>query len=152
MNVAALRNRDVEGVSKRFGQPCPEKYGEQTVQRVVDALSVDGHAVALLEADKNLLSELEKFMPPDEKGLPTGIVFNMAYGIQGQCRYTHVPAMLEMAGVPYTGSSPLGHALALDEGITKKLIRDAGVPTPAYRVMRRGTESVGDLRFHGVVK
>jgi oligopeptide transport system permease protein len=42
------------------------------------------------------------------------LVFNMSYGIQGDCRYTHVPAMLEMAGLPYTGSSPLGHTLALD--------------------------------------
>ena len=74
-------------------------------------------------------------------GHPTGMVFNMAYGIQGECRYTHVPAMLEMAGVPYTGSRPLGHALALDKVITKNLLRDAGIPTPNFCVMRRGTES-----------
>jgi len=152
MNVAVVRNRDIEGVINRFGQPCPEKYGEQTVQRVVDALSEDGHAVALLEADKNLLSELEEFMPPDAEGLPTGMVFNMAYGIQGQCRYTHVPAMLEMAGVPYTGSSPLGHALALDKVITKTLIQKVGVPTPNFRVMSKPEESVEGLRFPLVVK
>ncbi|MCK1644757.1 ATP-grasp domain-containing protein, partial [Bradyrhizobium sp. 154] len=36
--------------------------------------------------------------------------------------------------------------------ITKKLIRDDGVATPNFRVMRRGTESTGDLRFPLVVK
>src|SRR5262247_4716358 len=152
MNVAVVRNRDFNGVINRFGQPCPEKYGEKTVRRVVDALSEDGHTVALLEADKNLLSELEEFMPPDADGLPTGMVFNMAYGIQGECRYTHVPAMLEVLGMPYTGSSPLGHALALDKVITKKLLRDSGVPTPNFRVMRHGNEDPGDLRFPVVVK
>lgn len=67
----------------------------------------------------------------------------MAYGIQGEGRLSYVPE-LEMAGVPYTGSSPLGHGLAFDKVITKRLIRHAGVPTPNFRVMRRGTESTGD--------
>jgi len=152
MRVAVVRNNDRSGVINRFGQSCPEKYGRKTVGNVVAALQEGGHDTLLCEGDKHLLGAIERFMPPDPQGRPTGIVFNMAYGIQGECRYTHVPAMLEMAGVPYTGSSPLGHALALDKVITKKLIRDAGVPTPAYRVMRRGTESVGDLRFPVVVK
>jgi D-alanine-D-alanine ligase len=80
------------------------------------------------------------------------MVFNMAYGIQGECRYTHVPAMLEMAGIPYTGSSPLGHALALDKVITKILLRDAGVPTPAFQVMSQPDEDPSGLRFPLVVK
>jgi D-alanine-D-alanine ligase len=76
----------------------------------------------------------------------------MSYGIQGECRYTHVPAMLELAGIPYTGSGPFGHALALDKVVTKKLMIDAGVPTPGYAVMRSGAEDCGDLRFPVVVK
>ncbi|QKC79217.1 ATP-grasp domain-containing protein [Mesorhizobium erdmanii] len=91
-------------------------------------------------------------MPPDPQGRPSGIVFNKAEGIQGGYRYTHVPAMLEMAGVPYTGCSPLGFGLTHDKVITKRLIRECGVPTPNFRVMRRGTESTGDLRFPVVVK
>jgi D-alanine-D-alanine ligase len=115
------------------------------------ALQEGGHDTLLCEGDKGLFAALERFMPTDPQASP-GIVFNMAYGIQGECRYTHVPAMLEMAGIPYTGSSPLGHGLALDKVITKRLIRDCGVPTPNFCVMRRGTESTGDLRFPLVVK
>jgi D-alanine-D-alanine ligase len=103
---------------------------------VADALAECGHTVATVEADVCLFDELRRFMPPDPlTGAPTGMVFNMAYGIQGEARYTHLPAMLELAGVPYTGSTPLGHALALDKVITKVLMLDAGVPTPAYRVL-----------------
>jgi D-alanine-D-alanine ligase len=152
MRVAVVRNHDRCGIINLFGQDCPERYGTATVQNVVDALRHGGHEVLLCEGDKTLLSTLESFMPPDANGRPTGMVFNMAYGIQGECRYTHVPAMLEMAGVPYTGAGPLGHALALDKVITKNLIRDAGIPTPNFRVMRRGTEPPGDLRFPVVVK
>lgn len=91
-------------------------------------------------------------MPPCEDARPAGMVFNMAYGIQGECRYTHVPAMLEMAGVPYTGSSPLGHALALDKVVTKDLIRAAGIPTPNYKVMTRFDQQPLALRFPVIVK
>ncbi|MER9158362.1 ATP-grasp domain-containing protein [Mesorhizobium sp. M0778] len=152
MRVAVVWNHGDTGVINRFGQSCPEHYDRETVESVVAALQGGGHEALLCEGDKELLATLERFVPPDPQARPSGIVFNMAYGIQGESRLTHVPAMLEMAGVPYTGSSPLGHGLALDKIIAKRLIRDGGVPTPNFRVMRRGTESTGDLRFPVVVK
>jgi D-alanine-D-alanine ligase len=147
-----VRNRNSAAVINRFGQPCPEVYGEKTIVAVAEALRANGHEAAILEADMSLLPALEAFIPSGRGTEPQGMVFNMAYGIQGECRYTHVPAMLEMAGVPYTGSSPLGHSLALDKVITKKLMMDAGIPTPKYRVMRTPADSLSDLRFPLVVK
>jgi D-alanine-D-alanine ligase len=152
MKVAVVQNRDYSGVINTFGHRCPEMYGEMAIQNVIRALRQADHEVLLCEGDKHLLSALEAFMPADGRGRPTGMVVNMAYGIQGGCRYTHVPAILEMAGVPYTGSGPLGHALALDKVITKDLIRLAGVPTPNYRVMRSRADSADGLRFPVVVK
>src|SRR5215471_4853991 len=152
MKVAVVQNRDFSGVINQFGRRCREKYSEKTVHAVVDALRQEGHEVLLCAGDRNLVSVLCDFMPPDSSGRPTGMAFNMAYGIQGECRYTHVPATLEMAGVPYTGSDPLGHALALDKVVTKDLIRLAGIPTPDYRVLRHGDDSIDGLRFPVVVK
>src|SRR6516225_8795571 len=152
MRVVVVWNNDHSGVLNRFGLPCPERYGLRTVENVLTALREFGHDALLCEGNKEMLAALGRFLPPGPQGRPTGMVFNMAYGIQGECRYTHVPAMLEMAGVPYTGSSPLGHALALDKVITKQLIRDAGVPTPNFCVMRHGSEYAGGLRFPVVVK
>jgi len=152
MRVAVVWNNDHSGVINRFGQPCPERYGARTVADVVTALREGGHDALACEGDKTLFSVLERFMPPDREGRPTGMVFNMAYGIQGECRYTHVPALLELAGVPYTGSSPLGHALALDKVITKKLLREAGVPTPDFRVARHAGAELNALRLPVVVK
>jgi D-alanine-D-alanine ligase len=146
---------------------------------VADALRQQGHEVVQLEADVTLFDLLRRFFRPNatadgtspHPGTPhveppaelvDAMVFNMAYGIQGDARYTHLPAMLELAGIPYTGSNPLGHALALDKVITKILMIDAGVPTPAYRVLgaghfspdQNGSESLphGELRFPLVVK
>ena len=141
------------GVINRFGKPCPESYARRHIGLVVDALAGSGHEVTEAEGDKNLLAELEQMLAPcTESGRPSGLVFNMAYGIQGECRYTHVPAMLEMAGVPYTGSCPLGHALALDKVIAKIQMQAAGVPTPAFKVLDRPDDDVSGLRYPLVVK
>ncbi|RWM13434.1 MAG: ATP-grasp domain-containing protein [Mesorhizobium sp.] len=152
MRVAVVWNHDRTGVINRFGQPRPEGLGRETYDDVVAALQEGGHETLLCEGDKGLLATLERFMPPDPQARPSGMVFNMAEGIQGECYYAHVPAMLEMAGVPYTGPTPLGHGLADDKVISKRLLRDCGVPTPNFRVMRRGTESTDDLRFPVIVK
>ncbi|OHB68672.1 MAG: hypothetical protein A2V70_07125, partial [Planctomycetes bacterium RBG_13_63_9] len=151
MKVAVVRNSVDSRVLNQFGQACPETYGQQTVDNVVHGLSNGGHRVALFEGDAVLLEKLRGFLFP-EAGVENGIVFNMSYGIQGECRYTHVPAMLEMAGIAYTGSSPLGHALALDKVITKILIRDAGLPTPKWMVAESPDQDPGDLRFPLIVK
>lgn len=153
MKVAIVRNRNMDGIVSRFGQPCPETYGKRSVQMVIDALRSDGHTVGFFEGDKRLIANLEQFMPPDpHTGQPSGMVLNLSYGIQGDCRYAHVPGMLEMAGIPYTGSSPLGHALALDKVVTKVLMSGAGVPTPNYRVLSQPSKRVDGLRFPLIVK
>ncbi len=41
-------------------------------------------------------------------------------------------AILEVIGVPYTGSGPLASALAMDKDLSKRLFRAAGVPVPAW--------------------
>ncbi|RVD32218.1 ATP-grasp domain-containing protein, partial [Mesorhizobium sp. M4B.F.Ca.ET.019.03.1.1] len=157
MRVAVVWNSDFTGVINRFGQPYPQPpqpwphYGAIT-KSVMAALQEGGHETLLCEGDKELLATLQGFMPPDPQARPSGLVFNLAEGIQGEYRFTHVPAMLEMAGVPYTGSSPLGHGLTDDKVISKTLMRSCGVPTPNFRVMRSGTESTEGLRFPVVVK
>jgi len=153
MKVAVVRNRNNDGIVSQLGQPCPETYGRRSVQKVLDALRANGHTVAFFEGDKRLIAKLEQFILADNKTRRAGgIVFNLSYGIQGDCRYAHVPGMLEMAGIPYTGSSPLGHTLALDKVIAKSLMRDAGVPTPNYRLMSWQDQQVDGLQFPMIVK
>lgn len=45
-------------------------------------------------------------------------------------------AYLELLGVPYTGSGPLGSGVAMDKDVTKRILRDAEVPTLPWRVAR----------------
>ncbi len=43
-----------------------------------------------------------------------------------------IQALLDVAGVAYTGSDRLGCSLAMDKEVAKRLLRDAGIPTPDW--------------------
>lgn len=45
-------------------------------------------------------------------------------------------ALLELLGVRYTGSGPLGSGIAMDKDVSKRLLRDAEIPTLPWRMAR----------------
>ncbi|HSU12725.1 D-alanine--D-alanine ligase [Longimicrobium sp.] len=47
-----------------------------------------------------------------------------------------IQALLDLMGVRYTGSGPLGSGIAMDKDVSKRLFRDAQVPTLPWRVAR----------------
>jgi len=49
-----------------------------------------------------------------------------------------VQALLDLAGVPYAGSGHLGCALSMDKDVSKRLLRDAGIPTPPWEMLPAG--------------
>lgn len=63
------------------------------------------------------------------------MVFNIAEGQGGRCREAYVPALLELYGIPYTFSDPLVCALTLDKAMTKRVVAQHGLATPAFAVV-----------------
>lgn len=63
------------------------------------------------------------------------LVFNIAEGLYGFGRESQVPAVLDAYTIPYTFSDPLGHAITLHKAITKRILRDAGIPTPDFFIV-----------------
>ncbi|MHC4846737.1 MAG: D-alanine--D-alanine ligase family protein, partial [Planctomycetota bacterium] len=129
MKIAVVYNRDSQDVINIFGRPNQEKIGLKVIRAIVDALKSRGHQAISFEGDKSLVQHLEDFMPRVVKGERPGMVFNISYGIQGQARYTHVPSILEMVGIPYVASGPLAHSIALDKVVTKMILVQNGLPT-----------------------
>lgn len=152
MKIAVVYNRESKSVINLFGQPNKEKIGMKTIKRVTDALKAGGHQVVAFEGDKDLVDRLEHFMPRVVKGERPGMVFNVSYGIQGQARYTHVPSILEMIGIPYVASGPLAHSLALDKVVTKMILRQQGLPTPDFAVLNSPDAAVEALSYPLIVK
>ncbi|MCG7923118.1 MAG: ATP-grasp domain-containing protein [Candidatus Thiodiazotropha lotti] len=152
MKVAVIYNRESQKVINLFGQPNREKYGLAAIKRIVNSLRKGGHQVQAFEGDKDLIDNLEEFMPRTLVGERPGMAFNLSYGIQGQARYTHVPGILEMVGVPYVGSGPLAHSLALDKVVAKMLFVQNSLPTPAFAVLDNSGFDMPELDFPLIVK
>jgi D-alanine-D-alanine ligase len=152
MKIAVVYNRESQKVINLFGMPNQEKYGLKSIERIVDALKKGKHQVIAFEGDKDLVDNLENFMPRVLKGERPGLVFNLSYGIQGQARYTHVPGILEMVGIPYVGSGPLAHSLALDKVVAKMIFRQNNLPTPDFAVLDAPGFEMPQLQFPLIVK
>ncbi|MDD3642009.1 MAG: D-alanine--D-alanine ligase [Candidatus Krumholzibacteria bacterium] len=69
------------------------------------------------------------------------LVFNIAEGLNGIGREAQVPALLDAWGIPYTFSDPLVLSLTLHKGMTKRVVRDLGIPTPDFAEVRE----IGDV-------
>lgn len=58
-------------------------------------------------------------------------VFLGLHGIDGEDG--KIQAALELLGVPYTGSGPLGSAMAMDKAVAKRIMESAGILTPKWQ-------------------
>lgn len=153
MKIAIIYNYESRAVINLFGFPNRERYGLKTIKVIAAALKAGSHQVKSFEGDKNIVRRLEDFMPSVISGERPGFVFNLSYGIQGRARYTHVPGILEMLGIPYLGSSPDTHALALDKVVTKMILAQRGLPTPRFEVLDGPDAPLGEaMRFPLIVK
>lgn len=58
------------------------------------------------------------------------LVFLLLHGQYGEDGY--VQSLLDLRGIPYTGSMMLASAAAMDKGLSKMLFQVAGIPTPYW--------------------
>ena len=109
-----------------------EYDSDETALGLRAALESAGHEVIPLEGDETLLDSIRQVRPD--------ICFNICEGIRGDSRESHVPALLEMLGIPYTASRVLTHAISLDKVVAKRIWRDCGLPTAPFQVFQHGQE------------
>lgn len=118
---------------------------EETIQNLKAAIESGGHRVELLEADEEICNQLKRSRPE--------IVFNIAEGLRGESRESHVPAICEMLGIPYTGSGPLTLALCLNKARAKEILSYYGIPTPRFQTLASAEEPLdASLRYPLIVK
>ncbi|HEX4150451.1 MAG TPA: ATP-grasp domain-containing protein [Pirellulales bacterium] len=98
----------------------------ETILALHNVLQELGHEVQLLGDGEELLHRLLAGPRPE-------LVLNIAEGSgTSRSREARVPAVLEMLGVPHTGSDPLTLAAALDKDCAKRLVQGGGVATPDW--------------------
>lgn len=101
---------------------------DDTVAAIEAALRDLGHATERIGHCRQLVGALAA-------GRRWDLVFNIAEGLHGIGREAQIPALLDCYRIPYTFSDPLVMSLTLHKGMTKRVIRDAGIPTAAFAVV-----------------
>jgi len=94
----------------------------QSGKRVTEALTNLGYRVVPLDLTPDLVSTLRSERPD-----AVYIALHGKYGEDGT-----VQELLEFLGIPYTGPGVLASTLAWDKGISKRLMRASGIPTPPW--------------------
>lgn len=116
-----------------------------TIDAIAQAIESHGHVVTKVEGDASF--------PATVLALQPDVVFNVTEGTRGRSREAHVPAFLELVGIPYTGSDPAALVTTLDKGVAKSIVRAAGLHTPLSTVMTTGTEALPPgFTFPAIVK
>jgi D-alanine-D-alanine ligase len=137
--------------------------------QVIGALRSRGHEIAVVDTARGYIPEADEpallsatvgTQPPPisqlhalERGLLLSGLANLAavrdadvlflalHGGRGEDGT--LQTLLEMVGVPYTGSGRLGSAMAMDKDISKRLFQRAGVPTAPWVMAPAARERVG---------
>ena len=113
------------------GSEIGVESSNSSLQQLVRALRDEGAVVRVFDGDANLLRELEKFLPVDSRtGARRGLVLNLATGVQGIGMPIHVPAMLELAGIAYSGPDPVMQGHLLDRSTLLARLHRAGLNVP----------------------
>lgn len=99
-----------------------------TIEAIESALAELGHRPERIGHARRLMARLGA-------GERWDLVFNLAEGLSGFGREALVPALLELYRIPYTFSDPLAMTVSLHKATTKRVLRDAGLPTPDFALV-----------------
>src|ERR1035438_46490 len=97
--------------------------------QVQDALARLGHEVVPIDAGAGMVTEL--------LGGGADAAFIALHGRDGEDGT--VQSLLEAIGMPYTGSGPAACARCTDKALAKRLMREAGIPTPPFHTLKEAS-------------
>ncbi|MFQ6044730.1 MAG: D-alanine--D-alanine ligase [Gemmatimonadales bacterium] len=144
--VRALRARghEVGVVDTVSGPVSPAREAELLTGSVGTEPPLAAELAELRELERRIdLAEIAQLRDAE-------VVFLVLHGREGEGG--QVQTLLERAGLTYTGSGSLGSAIAMDKDITKRLLRDASIPTPEWRMWPASDDEVAALGTPVVVK
>jgi D-alanine-D-alanine ligase len=134
MNIGLTYDLRADYLAEGYGEEETAEFDHpDTIEAIQSALRQLGHQTDRIGNGRRLVSRLAA-------GDRWDLVFNIAEGLRGIAREAQVPAILDLYEIPYTFSDPLVLALTLHKGLTKVVVRDAGLPTAAFALIQHGDE------------
>ena len=141
MRIAILHNRDHTLLEEDPGRAAREDV-VRVAAALKDALSGGRREVALVPVDGDVLG-IGRALETERADVVVNLCESLAADARGEMV---VPALLELMGLAYTGSSALSLGLSLHKNKAKELLRARGVPTPDFCVL----DSVAEVASVGL--
>ncbi len=114
------------------GMSSEREISLKTGAAILKALKARGYDATGIDADRSLAESLKA-----HRAEVAFIALHGAYGEDGT-----VQGLLELLGIPYTGSGVLASAVSINKTATKKMLCHHGLPTPAFQVVAPADGSV----------
>lgn len=148
MQLCILHNRDQDLLDEDPGREAREDV-TQVALALGEALQSHGYRIEHVTVGPDPLVALERVRrrAPD-------LVVNLCESVAADSRGEMViPCLLDLMGIPYTGSHALALGLALHKNKAKDVLRSRAVPTPESRLVTRLEDVLTvDLAFPLIVK
>ena len=125
--VAALRGRGHTVHVVDIAGGLLDEAAERRLLRTDVGAAPPADLEPLRRAERHFLAEELATLPVVQGA---DVLFPVVHGGAGEGGL--LQAILDVVGVPYTGSGPLASALAVDKDLSKRLFRAAGVPVPDW--------------------
>jgi D-alanine-D-alanine ligase len=132
-----LPRPDEEPPSRILGLSIAELIARDEFAEWDSPTTIAAVEAALSHLGKVVRLEAKSDFPENLRQANPDIVFNIAEGFHGVNRESHVPAICEFYGIPYSGSDPFTLTLCLDKARTKETLTFHGIPTPRFAVVER---------------
>jgi len=107
------------------GRSAERKISLMTGNQIYEALIQKGYSAVKIDLDENVWENLKKAQPD--------VVFIALHGRFGEDGT--VQGMLELLGIPYTGSGVLASALGINKIMAKRIFMAEGISTPKFKVL-----------------
>ena len=107
------------------GSSMEREVSLRSGNRVTEALRDRGHDVVTLDLDEHLVDRLIEHT--------IELVFLTLHGQAGEDG--SIQSLLNLIGLPYTGSDATASALAWDKSVSKGILRRSGITTPDWHVL-----------------
>jgi len=110
------------------GNSSEREISLKSGKAVLQGLKRCGYNVTSIDVGSDLSSKLKR--------THIGAAFIALHGRWGEDG--SVQGLLEIMGIPYTGSGVLGSAMAMDKVVMKMIFESMGIPSPAYTMAEEG--------------
>lgn len=109
------------------GRSAEREVSLRTGEAIYNALIKKGYSAVKIDVAEDFIGKIR-----EEKITLAFLALHGPYGEDGT-----IQGLLEMLNIPYTGPNVLASAICMDKIYTKKILRDEGLPTPKFEVIKK---------------